>query len=241
MDGTNGDTILKPVNGTLGSTNFTTSGGILKHDADLRRTISLDVSMPAGNLRDILTLAMKGAPFMQGKIFLKTTIDIPPLTGKVREKLLLDGQFEISQGKFLRSTIQNQIDSLSRRGQGQPENEEIDEVVSVMAGKFKLENEVITFRSLSFAVPGSGVDLAGSYDLGSGRPGFSWHAETRGQSVRDHDRLEAMGVETRRPVLFQARFGNAPAHPGCGDLEGADNSGVTAATRIRRNRGKGEE
>ena len=33
--------------------------------------------MPAGNLRDILTLAMKGAPFMR-KIFLKTTIDIPP-------------------------------------------------------------------------------------------------------------------------------------------------------------------
>ena len=50
VDGTNGDTILKPVNGTLGSTNFTTSGGILKHDADIRRTISLDVSMPAGNL-----------------------------------------------------------------------------------------------------------------------------------------------------------------------------------------------
>ena len=71
-----------------------------------------------------------------------------------------------SQGRFLRSTIQDQIDSLSRRGQGQPQNEEIDEVVSVMAGTFKLEDEVITFRSLSFAVPGSGVDLAGSYDLG---------------------------------------------------------------------------
>jgi hypothetical protein len=166
VDGTNGDTVLRPVNGTLGSTNFTTSGGILKNEADIRRTISLDVLMPAGNLRDVLTLAMTGAPFMQGKIFLKTTIDIPPLTGKMREKLLLDGHFEVSQGKFLRSTIQDQVDSLSRRGQGQPKNQEIDEVVSVMAGAFTLENEVITFRSLSFAVPGSGVDLAGSYDLG---------------------------------------------------------------------------
>lgn len=166
VDGTNGDTILKPVNGTLGSTNFMTSGVIIKRETDVRRTISLDVSMPAGNLRDVLTLAMKGTPFMEGKIFLKTKIDIPPLTGNVREKLLLDGQFEIAQGKFLRSTIQDQIDSLSRRGQGQPKNQEIDEVVSVMAGTFNLENEVITFRSLSFAVPGSGVDLAGSYDLG---------------------------------------------------------------------------
>ena len=165
VDGTNGDTILKPVNGTLGTTNFKTSGGILKRDTDLRRTIKLDVSMPSGNLVDVLTLAMKGPPFMQGKIFLKTTIVIPPLTGKVREKLVLDGQFEITQGKFLRSTIQNQIDSLSRRGRGQPENQEIDSVVSAMAGKFKLEDETLTFRSLSFAVPGSGVDLAGTYDL----------------------------------------------------------------------------
>jgi hypothetical protein len=165
VDGTNGDTVLKPVNGTLGSTKFTTSGAILKRDTDRRRTISLDVSMPAGHLTDILTLAMKGPPFMQGKILLKTTIVIPPLTGKVREKLVLDGRFEITQGRFLRSTIQNQIDSLSRRGRGQPENEEIDSVVSAMAGRFKLENEMLTFRSLSFAVPGSGVDLAGTYDL----------------------------------------------------------------------------
>ena len=166
VDGTNGDTILKPVNGTLGSTDFSTSGGIIKHETDLRRTISLDVSMPAGNLRDVLTLGMKGTPFMEGRIFLKTKIDIPPLSGKVREKLLLDGRFEISRGKFLRSTIQDQIDSLSRRGQGQPTNNEIDEVVSAMAGRFTLENQTITFRSLSFAVPGSGVDLAGNYDLG---------------------------------------------------------------------------
>lgn len=165
VDGTNGNTILKPVIGTLGSTTFTTSGGIIKHETDVRRSISLDVSMPAGNLRDLLTLAMKGSPFMEGQISLNTKIEVPPLTGKVRDKLIVDGQFKISQGKFLRSTIQDQIDTLSRRGQGQPKNTEIDEVFSAMAGAFHLEDELITFRSLSFAVPGSGVGLTGIYDL----------------------------------------------------------------------------
>jgi hypothetical protein len=165
VDGTNGDTILKPVFGTLGSTSFTTSGGIIKHESDTRRTISLDVDMPKGNLRDILTLAMKGDPSMEGQIDLKTKIDIPPLSGKVKEKLLLDGQFEITRGRFLRSSIQDQIDTLSRRGQGQPKNMEIDEVVLAMGGRFKMEDETITFESLSFAVPGSGIDLAGSFDL----------------------------------------------------------------------------
>src|SRR6185369_2657523 len=115
----------KPVVGTLGRTTFTTSGAVIKHDGDDHRTISLDVDMPNGNLRDLLTLAMKGTSFMEGQIALKTKITIPPLSGKVKEKLRLDGQFEITNGKFLRSKIQDHIDTLSRRGQGQPKNLEI--------------------------------------------------------------------------------------------------------------------
>jgi hypothetical protein len=165
VDGTNGDTILQPVEGTIGSAAFTTSGGIVKHETAPGKLVSLDVLIPKGSLADILRLAMKGAPFMEGDLFLKTKIDIPPLTGKVRERLLLDGTFEVSRAKFLRSNIQTKIDELSRRGQGQPKNMEIDEVVSVMAGRFSMENERITFLPVSFAVEGAGVDLSGVYDL----------------------------------------------------------------------------
>jgi hypothetical protein len=121
--------------------------------------------MPKGNLQDLLRLAMKGPPFMEGEISLKTKIDIPPLTGEVKQKLALDGSFELSDGKFLRSSIQTQIDSLSRRGQGQPNNEEIDEVVHQMKGVFLLSNQVMTFKSLSFSVPGAAVDLKGHFDM----------------------------------------------------------------------------
>ena len=165
VDGTNGNTVLQPVTGSIGSTTFTTSGGIIKHQNDLTRTISLNVTIPSGNIRDFLALAMKGPPFMDGKVSLKTKINIPALSRSVREKLLLDGQFEVSQGRFFKSTVQDQIDTLSRRGRGQPGNEDIKRVVSAMAGKFSLANELITFMPLSFAVPGSGVDLSGTYDL----------------------------------------------------------------------------
>src|SRR5262249_46181670 len=46
VDGTNGNTVLRPVFGTLGRTSFTTSGGIIKHESDAARGISLTVSMP---------------------------------------------------------------------------------------------------------------------------------------------------------------------------------------------------
>jgi hypothetical protein len=165
VDGTNGDTTLKPVIGTLGATTFTTSGTVIKNDSLNRRSIRLEVTMPKGDLRDLLRLAMKGDPFMEGQVGLKTKIDIPPLTGTVREKLRLDGVFEVTKGKFYKSHIQDQIDSLSRRSQGQPDNWNIDEVVSQMGGRFMLENQVIRFEPVSFSVPGSGIDLTGSFDL----------------------------------------------------------------------------
>ena len=165
VDGTNGNTILKPVYARLGRTSFTTTGAVIRHENQAHRTINLRVSMPNGDMRDLLRLATKGSPFMEGIINLRALIDIPPLTGKVREKLLLDGTFDVRQAKFLRSTIQDQIDQLSRRGQGRPKDEEIDEVVSNMTGSFRLEDRVMTFRSLTFDVPGANVQLAGDYDL----------------------------------------------------------------------------
>jgi hypothetical protein len=165
VDGTNGNTTLQPVHATLGQTNFTTSGAIVKHQNRDKRTISLTVNMPNGNLPDLLRLAMKGSPFMEGRVTLNTRIDIPPFSGTVKQKLVLDGSFNLREAKFLRSTIQGQIDGLSRHAQGQPNNQEIDSVASDMKGSFRLENQNMTFRSLSFDVPGAGVALAGNYNL----------------------------------------------------------------------------
>jgi hypothetical protein len=167
VDGTNGNTTLQPVVATLGSTSFTTSGGIVRHEANQPRAISLTVSMPNGNLRDVLRLAMKGDPFMEGRLALNTKIDIPPLAGKVREKIELDGRFEVHDGKFLHSTIQKQIENLSQRAQGQPGNPVAEQVVSHMSGVFHMENAAIRFNKLSFGLPGADLDLAGDYNLDS--------------------------------------------------------------------------
>jgi hypothetical protein len=166
VDGTNGNTVLKPVHGRIGKTAFVTSGGIVKHDGDQRRTIALDVNMSAGRLEDVLLLAMKGGePFMSGKLRMKSKVLLPPLSGKVIEKLRLNGDFVITDAKFLRSQIQDRIDKMSRQAQGQPKNEGIDEVVSGMSGKFALANELITLRELAFGIPGADLSLNGTYNL----------------------------------------------------------------------------
>jgi len=165
VDGTNGDTVLKPVQAKLGSTNFTTSGAVLKKEGAHARLIKLDVNMPHGYIQDLLRLAVKGSPMMEGQIMLKTQIEIPPLSGDIADKLRLNGEFQLSQAKFMRSSIQDQIDNLSRKGQGQPKNEEIDDVLSRMFGAFRLNDRVIDFSNFSFSVPGAAVHLAGDFNL----------------------------------------------------------------------------
>jgi hypothetical protein len=172
VDGTNGNTELKPVIATLGSTRFTTTGFVVKHDGDKRKTIFFEASMPAGNLRDVLMLAMKGSPIMKGTIKLNTTIGIPPLAEKVKEKLLLDGTFEVTNGKFLRSRIQEKIDALSHRSQGKTKNEEIDAVVHRMSGEFEMADEAVTFRTLAFAIPGAVINIGGVFDMAADKLDF---------------------------------------------------------------------
>ena len=166
VDGTNGNTVLKPVQARLGSTSFTTTGAVIRHGDQTLRTINLQLNMPNGDMRDLLRLATKQPPFMEGRLNLKSSIAIPPLTGKVSDKLVLDGKFKVSDARFLQSHIQDQLDQLSRRGQGQPGNQQIDEVVSTMSGAFRLEDKAMTFHDLTFGVPGADVDLNGVYDMG---------------------------------------------------------------------------
>jgi hypothetical protein len=167
VDATNGNTILQPVAATLGNTNFTAAGGVIKHEANQPRAISLDVNLPNGELRDVLRLAMKQAPFMEGRLVLRTKVDLPPLAGKVQEKLILDGHFEIFEGKFHHSTIQAQLDGLSQRAQGRPGNQDADQAIARMTGAFHLENALIHFSQLSFGIPGANLDMAGDYNLDS--------------------------------------------------------------------------
>jgi hypothetical protein len=167
VDGTNGNTTLKPIHATLGTTEFVTAGAVLKHELQRRRSIKFDVSMAKGNLRDLMRLAVKGtAGQMDGQIAMKSTIEVPPVEGKVSGKLILHGSFHIQKGQFGDST-QDKIDDFSRRGQGQPGNVEIDNVFSQMKGSFHMEDRSISLRALSFSVPGADVNLNGTYDIGN--------------------------------------------------------------------------
>ncbi|HET8548352.1 MAG TPA: hypothetical protein VFL57_10130 [Bryobacteraceae bacterium] len=166
VDGTTGDTLLQPVRATLGRTGFVAKGGVVRKPGAKLRHVSLDIVMQKGQIEDLLRLAMRGQrTLMQGEINLRAKLEILPHDLATVERLLLEGNFDLDKTYFSAGGIQDKIDTLSRRAQGQPRNEQIADVLSAIRGAFRMRNGDIAFSGLKFRVPGAEIDLQGSYGL----------------------------------------------------------------------------
>ncbi|QOY87323.1 AsmA family protein [Paludibaculum fermentans] len=164
VDGTNGNTRLEPVQGVLGSTAFTVRGSVVRNVGAKGKTVDLKAVMPKGRLQDVLMLAMKGdKPFMKGGINLDFRVVLPPGQGEIADRLRLKGAFQLVDALFSRADVQEGLDSLSRRAQGQPQNEELGEIPSQMSGEFEMGGGRIDFSKLGFEIPGAEVELTGNY------------------------------------------------------------------------------
>jgi len=172
VDGTNGDTYLEQVDATLGRSHILAKGSIAGAPGAKGRTIALDVSAN-GRFEDFLRLAVKAQkPAMRGAIGLKTGLVIPPGDIDVVQKLQLKGSFNIRRGQFTSDTVQGKVDELSRRGRGEPGNEQVSDVMADFGGDFALRNGRLDLPKFQFSVEGARVALGGNYGLPTQRLDF---------------------------------------------------------------------
>jgi hypothetical protein len=145
------------------------NGKIVDVSKDIKgRTIFLNASSENARIEDLLRLAVNSdEPLMTGSANLKTIIDIPEGDEDLLARMKLTGQFGVGQGQFTSATVQEKVDTLSRKGQGRPKDTDISEVASDLRGSFRLADGMVTFSNLSFAVQGAAVRLNGTYSLNS--------------------------------------------------------------------------
>lgn len=166
VDGTNGDTYLEEVRALLGRTAILAKGAVTGTPGLKGRTVSLAVEIDDGRLEDVLRLTVRSAePPMVGTLALESAFTLPPGDASVPDRLHLQGTFRISGAQFTSPTVQRRVDSLSRRGRGQPTNQNVKDVVSNFGGAVSLRNGRVHLPRLRFQVTGAAVDLGGSYRL----------------------------------------------------------------------------
>ncbi len=167
VDGTSGDTYLQPVQAKLGDSRFTTSGAVINIKGK-GHTIDLDVDVPAGQLRDFLQLAVKTEPpVMNALITTKTKLHIRPGKESVTHRLSFDGSFALRNIRFTNPKVQDKVDMLSLRAQGDPKEAKpgAKDVNSRMKGAFVMDRGIIRFRTLDYTLPGAHINLAGVYSM----------------------------------------------------------------------------
>ena len=177
VDGTTGDTYLEPIKAKLGNSNFTTSGAVINIKGKGHQ-INLDVDIAGAEIADFLDLAVKTEPHvMQGLLSTKTKLQIRPGKESVTQKLSFQGGFALRRIHFTNPGIQDKVDMLSLRAQGDPKEAKqgARDVSSRMNGTFRMANGLIDFTNLAYLLPGARVNLDGAYSLDGQK--FDFHGK----------------------------------------------------------------
>jgi hypothetical protein len=167
VDGTSGDTYLQPVEARLGDSEFTCSGAVVNVKGK-GHIIDLDVSVPNGRIQDFLRLAVKTSPVvMTGRLQMKTKLHIRPGKESVSQKIGLKGGFTLREIHFTNPEVEDKVDMLSLRAQGDPKAAKpgAEDVQSQMVGQFVMGDGKLSFSKLDYSLPGADVMLAGEYTL----------------------------------------------------------------------------
>lgn len=168
VDGTNGDTYLKQVDGKLGETTIGAAGAIESQPGVKGRTVKLDVKIADGRLVDVLQLAVKAKkPVMLGAIAMQAALLLPPGDAKVIDRLQLDGRFALDNVQFTAAEVQTKFAEMSKRAQGKKPEEPAGKIATDMRGRFVLKDGAIRLEPLVVILPGAAVNLVGVYGIRS--------------------------------------------------------------------------
>jgi len=156
-------------------------GGVVRSPDKQGKRITLDVTVNQGRIEDLMRLAVKSdKPPLTGAVKFRTTFDLPHGPGDISDRLNLNGKFDVAKAEFTSPEVVGKIKTLSRKGQGKPEDEDAGSSVSELKGNFVLDNGIITFRGLNFSVTGAEVALNGKYGLN--QEDLDFHGKLRMQA-----------------------------------------------------------
>lgn len=168
VDGTKGDVDLTRVEVTLGRSHLHATGTVEGTKGIRGKRIVVNVTSKDADLAELLQLvSTEGPPPAVGMITVDAAFDLPQGAAKVLDRLEMKGSVGADRLRFTDGGVQGKIDTLSRRGQGRPNDQTIDEVASHVSSRFTLRKGVLSYDGLTFDVQGASVRLNGSHALKS--------------------------------------------------------------------------
>jgi hypothetical protein len=120
VNGTNGDVTLDRVSSSLLQTNVLAKGEIAGHPGEHGKTAAIDLSVRDGRIQDVLRLFVRAPkPPLDGTANFSAHVVIPPEPRPFLQRVRLTGDFSVSDGRFIKTSTQASVDTLSDRARGE--------------------------------------------------------------------------------------------------------------------------
>jgi hypothetical protein len=166
VNGADGNVSLQSVNAQFENTLVASQGEVAGKPSETGKTVSIGATQTKGRIEDWLRLfAKSNRPTLTGSMNFRTRVAFPFEQGRFLDQITLQGDFGIDTMRFTHYEIQQDVNSLSERAQGEKEDGDPESVVSNLKGHVEVKNGIATFSTLSFSLPGALAQLHGTYGL----------------------------------------------------------------------------
>jgi hypothetical protein len=216
VDGTNGDTLLHPVNAQFGHTTVVAQGEIIGKQGVHGKTIMLDATVQDGDIADVLRMGVRSEPPpMDGRIRFHAKIRIAPGEEDVLDRIEMNGQFEIAGGRFTNPALEQKLSTISERTRGKTDGHAESAAASDFRGTFALRDGLMTLTGFSFHIPGATVRLDGTYGLESEALNFRGTVATEVRLSQMTTGVKSLLLRIIDPIFSRHRAGAViPIHIG---------------------------
>ena len=168
VDGTAGDIVIRSVKAHFDRTTVTGNGKIAAIPGKKGKTAALDLFVRDGRIEDVLFLFVRGQKSpLAGATSFETKVTIPPGKKKFLDKIVLDGNFDITSGQFTNSQTQDRVNQLTAQARGtkNPTPQNAQPVATDWEGQVLLQDGIAHLSLLRIRAPGAAVKLRGTYGL----------------------------------------------------------------------------
>ena len=214
VNGLNGDVNVDGAQVRFGRTVIDAAGSVAGKDGEKGKTAQFVLSASKARVQDLLWMFIsENKPPMTGPIIFRARATLPPDKRPFLKKLVLQGDFGISNAQYPHADTQRTIDVLSARARGEADKvEDIDEkigsdtydpgsVLSNIRGHVVATNAVAHLSDVMFDVPGASAKLNGTYNLINHKVDLSGHMHLESELSKTTTGVKSVLLKVIQPFM----------------------------------------
>jgi AsmA-like C-terminal region len=169
VNANNGDTLLDQIQSTFNRTVLVSKGAVSGAAGSKGKVVTLDVTTKQGRIEDLLDMFLSApTAALTGSINARARVIVPPGPMEFLQKIDVEGDFGLSDGKFTNHDTQNVLNKLSssaEQNERKAEKENPETALYNLKGHITAKNGLATLTGISFSMPGADAQMHGTFNL----------------------------------------------------------------------------